>query len=407
MPTVSELFSRLDGDSWRITHPFSKEILEANALLHNSAATDDEMAECMNLWCSKFQSCQFGKIAANRGGIHFCFLRESAVANWTDEEISEKIDEERRLWKQRAAFDPSRAAHSFMIVVASHRVSYTPPRQDLRAFADRILELSGWEPDRRGARRRNTVTSDYLYLRKPDVNAFYGFRFNLDFFACTAEGHWWHDHSLPGGIAFTANSTGHMMRHREWYQQGNDSPAWALKQAMLTVANAARVDPRTGRVLSRIAVEGEPDGVRATWLRKLSPDGKAWLNVACPVASMPTALQGMDWTRYEGTLHTDHAVREEFFVEREMPPTASSPYLMDFSYLYDATQPDFQDFSGGKPFTEEEIFAEIGRPEDWTHRSDHSTAPRSDEDTVLVAQQLTACRAWQELPSPADLLDDQ
>lgn len=47
MSSVRELLARLNGDPWRIKHPFSEDILQANALLHNTAATEDEMAECL------------------------------------------------------------------------------------------------------------------------------------------------------------------------------------------------------------------------------------------------------------------------------------------------------------------------------------------------------------------------
>jgi len=239
MRTVAELFGRLDGDSWRVTHPFSSDILEANALLHNTAATEEEMAECLALWCQRLQPCQFGRVAAKQGRIHFCFLREVAVSEWDDEEIEEKISEEKKLWKQRAACDPERAAHSLVIVVATPRVTFAAPDGNLRAFSDRILDLAGWEPGRRGARRKNTVTSDFLYLKNPVDGGFFGFRFNADFFACAGDGRWWHDHRFPGGIAITANSTGHMMRFREWYQGKEQSESWGLKQAMFTIQNAA------------------------------------------------------------------------------------------------------------------------------------------------------------------------
>src|SRR5207249_1415093 len=106
--------------------------------------------------------------------IHFCPLREIAVSTWTDEEIAEKISEEKQLWKQRAAFDPQRAAHSFVIVVASPRVAFAASDQHLRFFSDRILELAGWGADRRGVRRKNTVTRDFLYLKNLKDREFYG-----------------------------------------------------------------------------------------------------------------------------------------------------------------------------------------------------------------------------------------
>jgi hypothetical protein len=388
MSTVAELFAHLDGDSWRVAHPFGADILQANALLHNTAATEDEMAECVTLWCQHMQPCQFGRVAAKQRRIHFCFLREAAVAEWSDAEIAERIAEEKRLWKQRAATEPARAAHSLVIVVASSRVALAAPDDRLRAFSDRILELAGWEPDRRGVRRKNTVTSDFLYLRNPADGGFYGFRFNADFFACAADGRWWHDHRFPGGIAFTANSTGHMMRFREWYQEKDQSEAWSLKQAMLTIQNAA---PTKATDSDDPSKQG-----RVTWLRPLGPHGEPLVHdVPCPLPNVPSTLSGKDWTRYEGLLHTDHAVREEFFVDREVAPTASRPYLMDFTYLYDDKQDDFEQFTRGERFTDEDVYSEIGRPEDWVHRVDAAPRARSEEEAASVAEQLLVCSRWE------------
>lgn len=388
MTSVSELFANLNGDSWRINHPFSEDILQANALLHNSAATEDEMAECLLLWCLKKQPCQFGKVAAKDKRIHFCILREEAVGTWTDEEIAEKIREERHLWKQRAAFDAQRASHSFIIVVASPKVALAGPDQQLRAFSNRMLELAGWERKRKGVRRVNTITSDLLYLKNPHDTRMYGFRFNADFFACAADGRWWQDHRFPGGIAFTANSTGHMMRFREWYGGNDQSEAWALKQAMLTIRNAA---PTKGTESSDPATQG-----RATWLRPLDADGKPLASeVKCPIENMPPLLAENDWTRYEGVLHTDHAVREEFFQERDIAPTASKPYLMDFTYLYAHSEDDFEEFSGGKVVSEEDVYAEIGRPSEWRYRRGDPHRHRSEADTARVAEQLRLCRMWE------------
>lgn len=388
MTAASELFARLSGDAWRISHPFSDDMLRANALLHNTAATEEEMAECARLWCLRRQPCQFGKVAASEGRIHFCFLTEQAVSTWSDEEIAEKIVEERQLWKQRAAFDQIRGAHSFVLVVASPRVALAMPDQHLRAFSERILELVGWAPDRRGARRKNTVTSDFLYLKHPSDGGFYGFRFNVDFFASAGDGRWWHDHRFPGGIAFTANSTGHMIAAREWYQGKYDGRTWALKQAMLTINNAM---PTRGTVSADPSEQG-----RVTWLRSLDAEGKPLVrDCRCPLAKIPLMLEGKDWTRYEGALHTDHAVREEFFLDREVAPTASKPYLMDFTYLFDEGNHEFVQFTGGEPFTSEDVLAEIGRPEDWTHRTRKVLTSRSEAETITVADQLQACHRWE------------
>ncbi len=391
MTAVADLIERLSGDAWRLSHPFSDDLLQANALLHNSAATEAEMAECVNLWCLRRQPCQFGRIAAKQGRSHFCFLSERAGLGWSDDEIAEKIAEEKRLWKQRAAFDPVWSAHSFVLVVASPRVAFAAPDRHLRALSDRILELARWGTSSRGARQSNPVTSDFLYLKDPNSGAFYGYQFNLDYFACAGDGRWWHDHRFPGGIAFTANSPGHMIAFRDWYQQKTDSREWALKQAMVTIQNAT---PTRGTNSTEPLEQG-----RATWLRPVAPDGKALAaDVACPLSQVPTVLENKDWTRYEGVLHTDHAVREEFFLDREVAPTASKPYLMDFTYLYDEKQDDFREFTGGKPFPVEEVFVEIGRPEDWTHRGNKEVPSRTLNNVAEIAKQLEVCRNWEVPP---------
>ncbi len=387
--TTAELFGRLSGDAWRISHPFGDDLLQANALLHNTAATDGEKAECAALWSLRRQPCQFGRAAAREGRIHFCFLTEREVTLWSDEEISEKIAEEKQLWKQRAAFEPDRGAHSFVLIVASPQVALAAPDQHLRAFSEHILGLAGWQADRQGARRKNTVTSDFLYLKDWTGDDFLGYRFNVDFFACAGDGRWWHDHRFPGGIAFTANSTGHMIATRERHDRKEDGREWALKQAMLTINNAM---PTRGTDSLEPSEQG-----RVTWLRSLDSQGKPFLSdVGCPLDRIPTTLAGKDWTRYEGLLHTDHAVREEFFSDRDVAPTASRPYLMDFTYLYDKQQDDFAQFVGGQPFSDEQVFSEIGRPQDWTYRRGVVARSRSDDEARVVAEQLQTCRQWVE-----------
>jgi hypothetical protein len=65
---------------------------------------------------------------------------------------------------------------------------------------------------------------------------------------------------------------------------------------------------------------------------------------------VPKQFAGKDWTKYEGLLHTDHAVREEFFDGREEPLTKHTLPLLDFRYLYDSAQTDFTEFMAGRVF---------------------------------------------------------
>jgi len=223
MPTtasLAELYRNIQADRFRVENPFSDDIMRANALLHNPGALPDELQECARRWCKDQQPCQFGRMAAADHRIHFCVLTEPAFTEWTDDDVAQAIKDSKQLWKQRAAYDPERATHSFVLVFASVKLGHATPDKHLQAFANRALELTGWTKETTSRRRRNTISSDYLYLRNPNDNEFYGFQFNVDFFAAAGDKRWWHDHRFPGGIAFSANSTGHMRYFREWVPQG-------------------------------------------------------------------------------------------------------------------------------------------------------------------------------------------
>lgn len=395
--SLLSLHDKLREDSLRATRTFSEDLQQASALLLKPFAFDSEIAEAMRLWCTKRQSCQFGRIAASRGQVYFCVLRERDLADG-DRAIATKIAAARQHWKQRAVSDTRSPPHSFVLVCATHRLLLAAPDENLRRFADHLLALAGWAPPRRAKRGENPISSDFLYLVKPTTDAYLGFQFNIDFFAAAGDGRWWHDHRFPGGIAFTANSTGHMKAFLEWYgEPGSDYGDWALKQAMFTIAQAHAVGG-DGRA-SGPAREG-----KLTWLRDLDAAGRPLLrNVACPMKSSPKQLVGKDWTRYEGLVHTDHAVREEFFADRDGPITAMAPYLADFTYLYDRNQPDYVAFTGGKPFTEDEVFADLGDPASWTRRSALRDAEveRSTAEAAEVEVLLNECRRWE--PSGAYL----
>lgn len=397
--TVAELYHRIQSDRFRVENAFSDDIIKANNLLLNPAAFPDELQECTRLWCKDQQPCQFGRMAAADRRIHFCVLTDPAFTEWSDNDIAQAISESKRLWKQRAAYDPEHATHSFLLVLASTTLAYAAPDANLRAFSNRILELTGWTKDTHSRRRRNTISSDYLYLRNPNDNQFYGFQFNIDFFAAAGDKRWWHDHRFPGGIAFSANSTGHMRYYREWYRNADGKAAgeWAIRQAMKTVASAfPTAQFRKGGPGAGAATATSPahEG-RVTWLLELGENGQPFIQgIACPMPKLPADLANKDWTRYEGFLHTDHAVREEFFLEREAPETITKPYLMDFTYLYDTAQQDFIEFTSGRPVAEAEILAEIGDKASWAHRHARPSPERSAQDESKVAEQLAACETW-------------
>ena len=125
-------------------------------------------------------------------------------------------------------------------------------------------------------------------------------------------------------------------------------------------------------------------------------------------------LQGMDWTRYAGFLHTDHSIRTEFFVPDAAPSdeVTKREYIQDFTYLYDHAAKDHVKFVKGQNVSEEEVVQELGRPEDWPQVTGkpgkgiaHPAAftgklsPAQQKAHPEVAALLKKCRHWALKPS--------
>jgi len=377
---------------------------QAAKLMLKPFAYDHERAEVLRHWCMKRQPCQFGKVAASRGQIYIRVLHERDLADG-DGSIEQKISAAKHHWKQRAVFDTQTPPHSFLLVFATDKLMLAAPDENLHRFADRLLELAGWGPKCRAKRGENPVSSDFLYLQNPADDSYFGFQFNIDFFASAGDKRWWHDHRLPGGIGFTANSTGHMKAFLDWHKQkGGDHSDWALTQAMITIAQAHPTEVGDAKAPGDSSAREQG---RLTWLRNLDAKGRPLLaHLPCPLRNPPKPLQGKDWTKYEGLIHTDHAVREEFFGDREEPTTASAPYIQDFTYLFDRSQEDFVNFTAGKKFTEDEVFADIGGKETWTRRTGEYVEGRgrSSEEDAEISQLLSECQSWE--PSE-DYLDQE
>jgi len=406
---IKEFFDALREDRGRAAKPVSSDIQDANRLMHHPYVWKDEIAEVLRVWFERKQSCLFGRYASKRGAVHICVLTERDLLEG-DKAVKAKIAGEKRLWKQRAVSDRQAPPHSFVLLVNSPRVALAAPDENLYRFATYVRELAGWRPTKRTT-QANPVFSELLYLKSPHDEYYYGYQFNIDFFATAGDGRWWHDHRVPGGIAFTANATGHMKQFQEWYEYSEqpDRSDWILRMAMQTISMAhptavksetAETGPAPSARPPRLDPKGEG---RATWLRDLE-DGKPHKDIACPFKGpVLQILQGKDWTTYEGLLHSDHNVRKEFFEDRPTPSTAARPYLMDFTYLYARTQSDYLKFTGGVRVAEEDVVAEIGSKDTWKTRdaAGPEAQPRTPEAAAEVHRMMNACLQW---PDPNDPL---
>jgi hypothetical protein len=343
---LSDLYAKLTVDLWRSAHPFSKDIEIANEVLLFPYSRDVERREALENWLQgRHQPCLFGRIAAKNKGIHYCFLTTEDLLK-SDDHVRDKIAASRALWKQRALRGEPR--HGFMLSICDPRIALANPDEALRQFALRVQELAGWVG--RVDINNNQIVDEWLYLRNPKKEEIVRFTFSVDFFASAGDNRWWHDHRIPGGLAFTANSLGHMVRCQEWYQGKKDQTEWALRTAMLTIEQAAKVEQQRPATRLLDEIHGKP-------IRPYH-----WTEATPP--PLLEKLKDKDCGSYGGDLHTDHAVRAEFFQPYETPSTGETPYMMDFTYIFDPESPDYEPFMVGKPVDENAVVADLGRPQD-------------------------------------------
>jgi hypothetical protein len=329
-PALAELYGRLTKDTSRNDRGgFSEDIVTAHDGMLDRFAIDPERRRAMEAWLQgNHQPCLFGRIAAKKNGIDYCFLTVEDLVQ-PDAHVRDKIWAARRLWKNRALRGEAR--HGFLLSVCDEKVAWARQDEALLQFAMRIQDLAGWvgRPVKND-NNSNDVVDEWLYLRNPVDNQIRKFTFSVDFFATVGDKLWWHDHRVPGGMAFTANSLGHMVRHQEWYGAKAGRMEWALQTAMQTIGQAAKHSPHGPATYLRDETHGP-----------LRP--YAWTEETKP--SDREILKGKDCGSYGGYLHTDHAVRPEFFRPHEIPAYFDTPYLMDFAYIFGNRSPEFQAIS--------------------------------------------------------------
>jgi hypothetical protein len=377
--SVSEWLSLLQehSDPIRTKLGFSEDMKVAHDLLFREDTTLFEKETVIGRWLQSNQPCMFGRIAAKTNRMHYCILTETDLRG-SDESIKLKIEKELKLWKHRSLSGGPDSRHGFLLVVASPVIAQCSAEEPLMEFSKHVRSL--WPlaitPDEEG----NDVALEELYLLNPQDDCYYKFTFSVDFFAAAGDQRWWHDHRFPGGIAFSANSLGHMLRKMEWYDGRSDSTSWGLREAMHTIS-ASNTHSSWGK---------------ATWLLDTVKD-RPMKPIACPFAAgqaLPKPLQGKDWTAYAGLLHTDHSIRNEFFTGNDEPTEKARPWFMDFTYIYDKEDEDFALFMGGQLISKNEIDSKIGNVSTRRRLSAFIGEPRTPAADAEIADILKMTESW-------------
>jgi len=346
--SVSSIIGKLEDDPWREERGFSSDV----ELVHNEvfapSMSDAELSLVLRSWLKANQPCLFGRMGSGEMDlISFCVLTERDLEA-SDRHIRDKIQSYRLHWKRNGLLGRKSA---FIIWAISRRIANAAPGDTLKKLARRICSLY----------LREEILDDVVYhdritLRIPGeqtsdgVDGYFEWRVGVNYFSSQGDQRWWHDHRIPGGMAFSMNSVGHMARSGALYnlrmesratvEQGCpirgrlpvDSLSIALRNAMLTIDGAAN------------AVSG-----KATYLRRLDAMSYGALRPKCPIDPLPKRLEMMDYTGYQGWYDTDATIPADYFRTDARRPSHVQERPLDFRYLFDdeIDNPDFDTTGSG------------------------------------------------------------
>jgi hypothetical protein len=340
---VSDLIAQLEPDPWRIANPFSPELAECHQALFDAARSREYKIGALSGWLAQHQPCLFGQMEAKQKRLEFCVLTENDLER-SDQEIRARIQRERTAWKRTALAGKS---HGFLIVAVSERIATARPNQLLHNLAKGICAhyLGVYESD------EIHLDDVILEIKDQDRTEWRKWKVGVNYFSAQGDGRWWQDHRIPGGLAFSMNSVGHMARTLAERQLTKNAAAaicpaeigreklvyWALPKAMRTIGPPADGSTR-GTWLARRGTFSE-DREPPTFEQRQQYFGD---------------LAQFSENRYLGLYHTDETIPSLYFDERvQRREDLSVREDLFFTYLHSLTDEDYLAMGLGKEFQPE------------------------------------------------------
>lgn len=369
---LRDLLGKLRPDPWRLEVPFGPDFAPSHEELlmasdHHAAAT------VLSAWLarSKAQPCLFGRAAAALGLIHYCFVTEEDVAKG-DAQVRDKIQAARLEWRRKAITGGS---SGFVIVVLSDRIARAEPDETLMRFARRVAALYLLRDI-----LADVVYHDDLLLEVPTTSrALLHWRVGANYFGAQGDGRWWHDHRIPGGLAFSMNSVGHLVKARQM------SEAIGAMTKSLSLANESENVPKIDSlekalVFAMKTIDQAAAAVSgpATYLLD-RVDGQ----VPCPV-ELPKDLLKKDYCTYAGWYHTDVTVPSDYFRASVERPGDVELLDLDFTYLFDRAMENPDHITMGEGMQIRHAAADR-RDDDKRQRSEGRAVPPGEDQALRKA----------------------
>lgn len=340
--SVADLLTKLTPDPWRTSTSFSADIADANKRIFEAGNASDVICGVLGEWLGgKYQPCLIGRIAARRNLISYCVLTEQDLQQ-DDEAISAKIQDARTRWTGEG-FAGKKSG--FVLLAASPTIAFSAPDQHLKALAQRLCFLylqQAVDADR--------IYQEDIFLEKHgEERSTWKWLAGVNYFCANGDGRWWQDHRIPGGLAFSVNSVGHLAKSgalaqevmNAWNPIDGVPPDWGVVTQVNSLDKALEFAMRTINMASN-TVSG-----KATELLPSSDTG--FSRSKCPVR-LPSFLDGKDFRAYHSYYNTDFTIPSEYFLPDITRPSHCKVWKMDLSYLYDSSldNPDYVAMGTGR-----------------------------------------------------------
>jgi hypothetical protein len=319
---------------------FTAEVDAVHKTLFSDRLSAEDAAGVLGGWLQRYQPCLFGRIAAKYGQLSYCVLLEHEL-NQEDHYLRDRIQEARSQWTA-AGFNGTKSG--FMIVVVSPRIALATPNRAMKELAQRLCSLYLLEEV-----ELDRVYLDEVFLEMPGGRrtswAWYA---GVNYFCAQGDKRWWHDHRIPGGMAFSVNSVGHMVKSGVLAKGLTDlaelmgAPAEARDlQKLESLEDALALAMRT------ISLAADAVSGKATWL--VPAQTPADELPACPIA-LPASLSTKSHCSYQGYYHTDHTLPSSYFVPDVERPASVLIHDLDLTYLFDdrLDNPDHETMGRGR-----------------------------------------------------------
>lgn len=323
---IRHYFSQLRPDGWRTRAGFSEDVEEANRFLFDPGLPRGEGEAVIGAWLQKWQPCLFGRIAAKLGSLSYCLLSEADL-NESDEAIQEKIQDARTTWL-RDAFEGRKSG--FIVLAMSRTIANATPGPEVRELARRLCFL--YLQTEIGI---DTIHLEEVFLEKPGSRrTTWKWQAGVNYFCAQADRRWWNDHRIPGGLAFSVNSVGHLVK------SGMISNAMSQLEEVMGATTEHYPETRVDSLdkalelaMRTISMASDAISGRATELLPLPINHSELPVPECPV-KLSRALADRNFCEYSGYYHTDITLPAEYFLPDVQRPPTCRTHLLDFTYLF-------------------------------------------------------------------------